>query len=111
MYFNVCVSGLGFATEEKMLEFFRQEEIRFTSVWGGIAFPDTYNDPLPKAVRYAIRPRSEQRIRFQEGGFSNFFVASDWMTGIMFPLFQLPGPRNARRAEGGEPCMFIFFPN
>lgn len=62
--------------------------------------------PLPKEINYAVRFPAELRrndnLPNDFGGFSE-----NWATNIRFGLDFLPGPRNSRADDGGQPPGYI----
>lgn len=64
------------------------------------------NVPLPSDIQYAVRFPAELRrsdnLPNDLGGFSE-----NWSTNIRFGLDFLPGPRNSRADDGGQPPGYI----
>lgn len=64
------------------------------------------NVPLPREINYAVRFPAELRrndsLPNDLGGFSE-----NWQTSVKFGLDFLPGPRNSRADDGGQPPGYI----
>ncbi len=97
---------MGFDTEDNLVDYiWSEEDSRTSNIWGGVVFTNDFPNgtTLPQHLKYKIRPRSEQRYQLDDNR-PNVFMASDWYTGVMYPLFQMPGPRNEDEFTGGSPC-------
>lgn len=75
--------------------------IQADNVFVGIQFPDSWENivELPKKLEFSLRFPSELRTN-DEAMFVEIF---NWFTESMFPAFQLDGPRNRERNDGGLP--------
>uniref|UniRef100_A0A8B9J0E8 ATP binding cassette subfamily A member 3 n=1 Tax=Amazona collaria TaxID=241587 RepID=A0A8B9J0E8_9PSIT len=96
----------GFASERDFEEYIKLDN-RSGSVLAAIVFKHHFQQstsPLPLQVDYELRfkysPRNAPRSE-QTGLNPN--LDRDWHTSYLFPLFQLPGPREAKFADGGTP--------
>uniref|UniRef100_A0A8C5RWJ3 ABC-2 type transporter transmembrane domain-containing protein n=1 Tax=Laticauda laticaudata TaxID=8630 RepID=A0A8C5RWJ3_LATLA len=64
-------------------------------------------DPLPFQVSYRLRFKySPRNAPPSERTGLNPNLDRDWNTHYLFPLFQLPGPREAKSDDGGTPGYF-----
>uniref|UniRef100_A0A672IQI6 ABC transporter domain-containing protein n=1 Tax=Salarias fasciatus TaxID=181472 RepID=A0A672IQI6_SALFA len=96
----------GFETEEQFEKFVRSDPTS-RKVLAAVVFehPFTHDDePLPLQVSYHLRfsftPRNAPPKEKSE---LNPNSDLDWHTLSLFPLFQLPGPREQHYREGGTP--------
>uniref|UniRef100_A0A8B9N7P3 Uncharacterized protein n=1 Tax=Accipiter nisus TaxID=211598 RepID=A0A8B9N7P3_9AVES len=96
----------GFASERDFEEYVKSDN-RSGSVLAAVVFKHRFPQsaaPLPLQVDYELRfkysPRNAPRSE-QTGLNPN--LDRDWHTSYLFPLFQLPGPREAKFADGGTP--------
>uniref|UniRef100_A0A8C2YFC7 ATP binding cassette subfamily A member 3 n=1 Tax=Coturnix japonica TaxID=93934 RepID=A0A8C2YFC7_COTJA len=96
----------GFSSEREFEDYVRRDN-RSGSVLAAVIFKHHFShstDPLPLQVDYELRfkysPRNAPRSE-QTGLNPN--LDRDWHTSYLFPLFQLPGPREAKFADGGTP--------
>ncbi|XP_054848460.1 phospholipid-transporting ATPase ABCA3 isoform X2 [Eublepharis macularius] len=92
---------------EKELEAYIRFDNRSGNVLAGLVFEHRFvhsQEPLPLQVSYRLRfkysPRNAPRSE-QTGLNPN--IDRDWHTSYLFPLFQLPGPREAKYEDGGTP--------
>ncbi|XP_061455423.1 phospholipid-transporting ATPase ABCA3 [Rhineura floridana] len=96
----------GFPSEKDFEDYIRLDN-RSGNVLAGIVFEHCLahsREPLPLQVSYRLRfkysprnaPRSEQMGL-------NPNLDRDWHTSYLFPLFQLPGPREVKFDDGGTP--------
>ncbi len=77
------------------------------TIWGGLVFTSDFptDTTLPTHIKYKIRPFSEKKIEGERRNRREQITAdSDWVTEVMFPSFQVPGPREPARTKGGMPC-------
>ncbi|KAJ3601486.1 hypothetical protein NHX12_032454 [Muraenolepis orangiensis] len=98
--------GMAAIRNEKFEEYVRKDP-RSEKLLAAVVFqhPFTHDDePLPLQVRYRLRfsytPRNappEERLELNPNN------DLDWHTSSLFPLFQLPGPREQHYIEGGTP--------
>ncbi|KAK1877293.1 ATP-binding cassette sub-family A member 3 [Dissostichus eleginoides] len=96
----------GFETEEQFEEYVRSDP-KSGKLLAAVVFehPFTHDDePLPLKVSYHLRlsftPRNAPaKEKFELNPNSDL----DWHTLSLFPLFQLPGPREQYDKEGGTP--------
>uniref|UniRef100_A0AAQ5Z9M5 ABC transporter domain-containing protein n=1 Tax=Amphiprion ocellaris TaxID=80972 RepID=A0AAQ5Z9M5_AMPOC len=99
----------GFETEEQFENYVRTDP-RSGKLLAAVVFqhPFSHDDePLPLQVSYRLRftftPRNApQREKSELNPNSDL----DWHTLSLFPLFQLPGPREQKDNEGGTPGYF-----
>ncbi|XP_013865526.1 ATP-binding cassette sub-family A member 3 [Austrofundulus limnaeus] len=96
----------GFETEEQF-ESYVKNDTTSNDMLAAVVFehPFTHHDePLPLKVRYHLRfsftPRNAPPKEKSELNPNNDF---DWHTLSLFPLFQLPGPREQFDKQGGTP--------
>ncbi|KAM4598643.1 phospholipid-transporting ATPase ABCA3 [Polymixia lowei] len=99
----------GFETEEQFEDYVRSDPLS-GKVLAAVVFehPFTRDDePLPQQVSYHLRftytPRNAPVVEKFELNPNNDL---DWHTLSLFPLFQLPGPREQYDKEGGTPGYF-----
>uniref|UniRef100_A0A8B9G513 ATP binding cassette subfamily A member 3 n=1 Tax=Amazona collaria TaxID=241587 RepID=A0A8B9G513_9PSIT len=102
----ISIRAQGFASERDFEEYIKLDN-RSGSVLAAIVFKHHFQQstsPLPLQVDYELRfkysPRNAPRSE-QTGLNPN--LDRDWHTSYLFPLFQLPGPREAKFADGGTP--------
>uniref|UniRef100_A0A8C3V0P3 ATP binding cassette subfamily A member 3 n=1 Tax=Catharus ustulatus TaxID=91951 RepID=A0A8C3V0P3_CATUS len=102
----INIRAQGFPSERDFEEYVRLDN-RSGSVLAAVVFRHRFPHslaPLPLQVEYELRfkysPRNAPRSE-QTGLNPN--LDRDWHTGYLFPLFQLPGPREAKFADGGTP--------
>nr|XP_015801059.2 phospholipid-transporting ATPase ABCA3 [Nothobranchius furzeri] len=99
----------GFETEEKFENFVRNDPMSH-NVLAAVVFEHSFShddEALPLKVSYHLRftftPRNAPATEKSELNPNNDF---DWHTLSLFPLFQLPGPREQYEREGGTPGYF-----
>ncbi|CAL8274752.1 unnamed protein product [Lota lota] len=99
----------GFETEE-LLEDYVKKDPRSGKLLAAVVFehPFSHDDePLPQQVSYHLRfsftPKNAPAKERSELNPNNDL---DWHTSSLFPLFQLPGPREQYDKEGGTPGYF-----
>uniref|UniRef100_A0A803V5D0 ABC transporter domain-containing protein n=1 Tax=Ficedula albicollis TaxID=59894 RepID=A0A803V5D0_FICAL len=102
----INIRAQGFPSERDFEDYVRLDN-RSGSVLAGVVFRHRFPHsaaPLPLQVEYELRfkysPRNAPRSE-QTGLNPN--LDRDWHTSYLFPLFQLPGPREAKFADGGTP--------
>uniref|UniRef100_A0A8C0BET1 ATP binding cassette subfamily A member 3 n=1 Tax=Buteo japonicus TaxID=224669 RepID=A0A8C0BET1_9AVES len=102
----ISIRAQGFASERDFEEYVKSDN-RSGSVLAAVVFKHRFQQstaPLPLQVDYELRfkysPRNAPRSE-QTGLNPN--LDRDWHTSYLFPLFQLPGPREAKFADGGTP--------
>ncbi|XP_023714575.1 ATP-binding cassette sub-family A member 3 isoform X4 [Cryptotermes secundus] len=90
---NVTFISKPYRNQEEMDEALTSHSTNIMGyVLAGIAFDDS--DPFPDNIQMKIRFPGELRFRGNE---------SDWRTNVLFPLYQVPGPRSKLFNEGGLP--------
>ncbi|XP_067087403.1 phospholipid-transporting ATPase ABCA3 isoform X2 [Osmerus mordax] len=106
---NSISSVRGFETEEQFEEFVRNDPLA-GKVLAAVVFehPFTHDDePLPLQVSYHLRftytPLNAPPKEKSELNPNNDL---DWHTLSLFPLFQMPGPREQYDRQGGTPGYF-----
>uniref|UniRef100_A0A673X6Y7 ATP binding cassette subfamily A member 3 n=1 Tax=Salmo trutta TaxID=8032 RepID=A0A673X6Y7_SALTR len=99
----------GFETEEQFEDFVRKDP-QSRKVLAAVVFEHSFthdDEPLPQQVSYHLRfsfsPRNAPAKEKSELNINNDF---DWHTLNLFPLFQLPGPREQYDLQGGTPGYF-----
>ncbi|KAJ8398776.1 hypothetical protein AAFF_G00419730, partial [Aldrovandia affinis] len=99
----------GFETEQKFEDFVRNDP-QSGKVLAAVVFEHTFtrdDEPLPLQVHYHLRfkysPRNAPPREKSELNPNNDL---DWHTLSLFPLFQLPGPREQHDPRGGTPGYF-----
>uniref|UniRef100_A0ABM5F152 Phospholipid-transporting ATPase ABCA3 n=1 Tax=Pogona vitticeps TaxID=103695 RepID=A0ABM5F152_9SAUR len=103
---RVNIKARGFLSE---LDF--ENYIRFNNhsgnVLAGLVFENCLahsQEPLPTQVSYQLRFKySPRNAPPSEQTGLNPNLDRDWRTSYLFPLFQLPGPREAKWEDGGMP--------
>lgn len=102
----IDIKARGFPSEKDFEEYIRLDN-HSGNVLAGIVFNHHFNhsqEPLPLQVSYQLRfkysPRNAPQI--ERTGF-NPNRDRDWHTSYLFPLFQLPGPREPKSNDGGNP--------
>ncbi|NXD12446.1 ABCA3 protein, partial [Nothocercus nigrocapillus] len=102
----ISIKAQGFSSEREFEEYVKLDN-RSGNVLAAVVFKHSFNQskaPLPLQVDYELRfkysPRNAPRSE-QTGLNPN--LDRDWHTSYLFPLFQLPGPREAKFADGGTP--------
>ncbi|XP_075755150.1 phospholipid-transporting ATPase ABCA3 [Pelodiscus sinensis] len=103
---HVNIKAHGFPSERAFEDYMKFDN-RSGNVLAALVFKHHFNqsqDPLPLQVNYQLRfkysPRNAPRSE-QTGLNPN--LDRDWHTSYLFPLFQLPGPREAKFPDGGTP--------
>lgn len=78
-----------------------QRHIITNNIFVGIEFPDAWRniEKLPNKLEFSLRFPYELRTN-DEGPFVENY---NWFTNLLFPAFQLAGPRNRERNDGGIP--------
>ncbi|XP_030646569.1 ATP-binding cassette sub-family A member 3 [Chanos chanos] len=96
----------GFETEEQF-EHFVKTDSQSAQILAAVVFEHTFNqddEPLPLQVHYHLRfTYSPRNAPAREKSELNPNNDMDWHTGSLFPLFQLPGPREQHEPCGGTP--------
>ncbi|CAL8304084.1 unnamed protein product [Merluccius merluccius] len=99
----------GFETEEQFEDYVRNDPLS-GRLLAAVVFehPFSHDDePLPKQVSYHLRfsytPKNAPTKERSELNPNNDL---DWHTSSLFPLFQLPGPREQYDKDGGTPGYF-----
>uniref|UniRef100_A0A8D0GV65 ABC transporter domain-containing protein n=1 Tax=Sphenodon punctatus TaxID=8508 RepID=A0A8D0GV65_SPHPU len=107
----LCVNfkARGFPSEKDFEDYIKFDN-RSGNVLAGLIFEHHFNlsqDPLPLQVSYRLRLKYSPRNapRSEQTGL-NPNIDRDWHTSYLFPLFQLPGPREAKYPDGGTPGYF-----
>ncbi|KAL7979133.1 hypothetical protein Chor_015157 [Crotalus horridus] len=84
---------------------------RSGNVLAGLVFENCVansQDPLPLQVSYRLRFKySPRNAPPSERTGLNPNLDRDWNTHYLFPLFQLPGPREAKSDDGGTPVQHV----
>lgn len=100
------IRARGFPTEDDFEEFIRHDN-QSGNVLAALVFDHPFNnsdDPLPLQVRYKLRFKySPRNAPFGEQTGLNPNVDRNWHTRYLYPLFQLPGPRERTDKTGGNP--------
>uniref|UniRef100_A0A8C0H865 ATP binding cassette subfamily A member 3 n=1 Tax=Chelonoidis abingdonii TaxID=106734 RepID=A0A8C0H865_CHEAB len=103
---RINIKAQGFPSEREFEDYVKFDN-RSGNVLAALVFKHCFNqskDPLPLQVNYQLRfkysPRNAPRSE-QTGLNPN--LDRDWHTSYLFPLFQLPGPREAKFPDGGTP--------
>uniref|UniRef100_A0AAX7TTQ3 ABC transporter domain-containing protein n=1 Tax=Astatotilapia calliptera TaxID=8154 RepID=A0AAX7TTQ3_ASTCA len=112
LMFFVCVCVFvpvpvrGFETEEQFENFVRNDP-QSRNVLAAVVFEHHFthdDEPLPQQVSYHLRfTFSPRNAPISEKSELNPNNDLDWHTHSLFPLFQLPGPREKHFKEGGTP--------
>ncbi|XP_051573029.1 phospholipid-transporting ATPase ABCA3-like isoform X1 [Myxocyprinus asiaticus] len=105
-----CLTSVrGFETEEQFEEFVKTDPAS-AKILAAVVFEHSFtheDDPLPLQVGYHLRftysPRNAPDREKSELNPNNDL---DWHTLSLFPLFQLPGPREQHESHGGTPGYF-----
>uniref|UniRef100_A0A8C5R778 ATP binding cassette subfamily A member 3 n=1 Tax=Leptobrachium leishanense TaxID=445787 RepID=A0A8C5R778_9ANUR len=96
----------GFPTEADFDDFIRHDN-QSGKVLACLVFENHFNqswDPLPLQVRYKLRFKySPRNAPYDEQTGLNPNVDRNWRTRYLYPLFQLPGPRETGDRTGGNP--------
>ncbi|XP_062564160.1 phospholipid-transporting ATPase ABCA3-like [Armigeres subalbatus] len=72
----------------------------------GVQFPESYANiqTIPDHVEFSIRYPAEMRTHSEVG--SEFW--NHWQTSRLFPIFEVPGPRNPHDHDGGYPANYHY---
>uniref|UniRef100_A0A8C3SYF5 ATP binding cassette subfamily A member 3 n=1 Tax=Chelydra serpentina TaxID=8475 RepID=A0A8C3SYF5_CHESE len=96
----------GFPSEREFEDYVKFDN-RSGNVLAALVFKHCFNqskDPLPLQVNYQLRFKySPRNAPWSEQTGLNPNLDRDWHTSYLFPLFQLPGPREAKFSDGGTP--------
>uniref|UniRef100_A0A8C2JZ56 ATP-binding cassette, sub-family A (ABC1), member 3b n=1 Tax=Cyprinus carpio TaxID=7962 RepID=A0A8C2JZ56_CYPCA len=96
----------GFETEEQLEEFVKTDP-KSGKILAAIVFEHQFthdDEPLPLQVSYHLRfTYSPRNAPLREKSELNPNSDLDWHTLSLFPLFQLPGPREQHEPDGGTP--------
>ncbi|KAI1884433.1 hypothetical protein AGOR_G00226350 [Albula goreensis] len=96
----------GFETEKKFEDFVRTDP-QSGKVLAAVVFEHAFthdDEPLPLQVSYRLRFKySPRNAPTREKSELNPNNDLDWHTLSLFPLFQLPGPRELHEPRGGTP--------
>uniref|UniRef100_UPI00398EE067 phospholipid-transporting ATPase ABCA3 isoform X2 n=1 Tax=Pristiophorus japonicus TaxID=55135 RepID=UPI00398EE067 len=98
---------VGFQSEDQFNEFVRSENDLARNVLAALVIIHDFkhpDDPLPLQVNYKLR----FKYRPQNAPLKQFYSLDpnqirDWSTQFLFPLFPVPGPREPRFNDGGNP--------
>uniref|UniRef100_A0A8C7LDM1 ATP binding cassette subfamily A member 3 n=1 Tax=Oncorhynchus kisutch TaxID=8019 RepID=A0A8C7LDM1_ONCKI len=103
---NIKLSG----NSSEQFEDFVRKDPQSRKVLAAVVFEHSFthdDEPLPQQVSYHLRfsfsPRNAPAKEKSELNINNDF---DWHTLNLFPLFQLPGPREQYDLQGGTPGYF-----
>ncbi|XP_063790760.1 phospholipid-transporting ATPase ABCA3 [Pseudophryne corroboree] len=103
---GIDIRARGFPTERDFEEFIKHDN-QSGNVLASLVFEHQFNssdDPLPLQVRYKLRFKySPRNAPMNEKIGINPNVDRNWRTRYLYPLFQLPGPRERTDASGGTP--------
>uniref|UniRef100_A0A673XDS3 ATP binding cassette subfamily A member 3 n=1 Tax=Salmo trutta TaxID=8032 RepID=A0A673XDS3_SALTR len=106
----VLWSGIDLEVEVEQFEDFVRKDPQSRKVLAAVVFEHSFthdDEPLPQQVSYHLRfsfsPRNAPAKEKSELNINNDF---DWHTLNLFPLFQLPGPREQYDLQGGTPGYF-----
>uniref|UniRef100_A0A671SF71 ATP-binding cassette sub-family A member 3-like n=1 Tax=Sinocyclocheilus anshuiensis TaxID=1608454 RepID=A0A671SF71_9TELE len=102
-----CIRAVrGFETEEQFEEFVKTDP-QSGKILAAIVFEHQFthdDEPLPLQVSYHLRfTYSPRNAPVREKSELNPNNDLDWHTLSLFPLFQLPGPREQHEPHGGTP--------
>ncbi|XP_051877159.1 LOW QUALITY PROTEIN: phospholipid-transporting ATPase ABCA3 [Pristis pectinata] len=104
---NRVVGVLGFHTEAQFEEFIKSGNKLAQSVLTALVFDHDFKHPderLPLQVKYHLRFKySPWNAPLEELSSFNPNEDQNWKTEYLFPLFQLPGPREQYFRDGGNP--------
>ncbi|XP_034045422.1 ATP-binding cassette sub-family A member 3 [Thalassophryne amazonica] len=96
----------GFDTEEEFEHFVKNDRLS-KEVLAAVVFEHSFthdDEPFPKQVSYHLRfPYTPRCAPLPESSELNPNSDLDWHTHSLFPLLQLPGPREQFNQEGGTP--------
>ncbi|XP_053550667.1 phospholipid-transporting ATPase ABCA3 [Bombina bombina] len=103
---GISIKATGFPTENEFETYIRHDN-HSGNVLAALVFQHSFNqsdDPLPLKVEYKLRFKySPRNAPLNEQTGINPNMDRDWHTRYLFPLFQLPGPREPNDATGGTP--------
>ncbi|XP_053328151.1 phospholipid-transporting ATPase ABCA3 [Spea bombifrons] len=103
---HIDINASGFPTEADFEKFIRHDN-RSGNFLAALVFENSFNqsaDRLPLQVSYKLRFKySPRNAPLSERTGLNPNVDRNWHTRYLFPLFQLPGPREAKDDTGGNP--------
>ncbi|KAM4697953.1 phospholipid-transporting ATPase ABCA3 [Rhinophrynus dorsalis] len=103
---DIDIQARGFPTEEDFEEFIRHNN-QSGNILAALVFEHQFNsseDPLPLQVRYRLRFKySPRNAPISEQIGLNPNVDRNWHTRYLYPLFQMPGPREETDKTGGTP--------
>ncbi|KAJ8254174.1 hypothetical protein COCON_G00207860 [Conger conger] len=106
---SVIVSVRGFESEQKFEDFVRTDP-QSDNILAAVVFEHAFtrdDEALPLQVKYHLRFKSSPRnAPASEKVEFNPNNDLDWHTLSLFPLFQLPGPREQHSGPGGTPGYF-----
>lgn len=109
---SVNVEGYGFATERDLVEHLTKvsknedkDQLDLSGiedVLGAVVFTNNFPvpDTLPDDIAYKIRLKGSLRSGKKRNPFA---PPPQWFTEVSYPLFQVPGPREREKNEGGRP--------
>uniref|UniRef100_A0AAY4BEA4 ABC transporter domain-containing protein n=1 Tax=Denticeps clupeoides TaxID=299321 RepID=A0AAY4BEA4_9TELE len=96
----------GFETEQQFEDYVKTDP-QSGNILAAVVFEHTFthdSQPLPLQVRYRLRfPYSPRFAPAKERSELNPNNDMDWHTASLFPLFQMPGPREQHDMGGGTP--------
>nr|AKC42130.1 ABCA3 [Petromyzon marinus] len=101
------LAALPFDSEAELLAFIKADNRSAENVLAAMVFENRFaraDDPLPEKVTYSLRFKySPRNAPLDEQSQLNPNRDNDWITIFLFPLFQLPGPRERHMKDGGTP--------
>ncbi|XP_056465788.1 phospholipid-transporting ATPase ABCA3 [Gadus chalcogrammus] len=99
----------GFETEDLLEDYVKKDPLS-GKLLAAVVFEHPFShdeEPLPQQVRYHLRfSYSPKNAPAKEKSELNPNNDLDWHTSSLFPLFQLPGPREQYDKNGGTPGYF-----
>ncbi|CAL8288262.1 unnamed protein product [Boreogadus saida] len=99
----------GFETEDLLEDYVKKDPLS-GKLLAAVVFEHPFShdeEPLPQQVRYHLRfSYSPKNAPAKERSELNPNNDLDWHTSSLYPLFQLPGPREQYDKEGGTPGYF-----
>ncbi|XP_068100526.1 phospholipid-transporting ATPase ABCA3 [Hyperolius riggenbachi] len=103
---EINIKAHGFPTETEFEEYIKHNN-QSGNVLAALVFDHPFNssdEPLPLQVRYKLRFKySPRHAPLNEQTGLNPNVDRNWHTRFLYPLFQLPGPRERTDKNGGTP--------
>uniref|UniRef100_A0AAY4BAQ1 ABC transporter domain-containing protein n=1 Tax=Denticeps clupeoides TaxID=299321 RepID=A0AAY4BAQ1_9TELE len=103
---RIITSVHGFETEQQFEDYVKTDP-QSGNILAAVVFEHTFthdSQPLPLQVRYRLRfPYSPRFAPAKERSELNPNNDMDWHTASLFPLFQMPGPREQHDMGGGTP--------